>query len=159
MCFPDGSAGKESACNAGDTGDVGWIPGSGRSPGGEKWQPSSVFLPEKSHGQRSLAGYSPKGHKELDMTERLSTAPAHTQSYRLSNENNRQVRKLASAPNLITALAKTYIVVLLVLVLTYPFLITTPCGRYLNSLCPILQKGGLRHKEFRYLTQGLRVSE
>ena len=32
--FPDGSAGKESACNAGDTGDVGSIPGSGRSPGG-----------------------------------------------------------------------------------------------------------------------------
>ena len=32
--FPDGSAGKESACNAGDTGDMGLIPGSGRSPGG-----------------------------------------------------------------------------------------------------------------------------
>ena len=32
MGFPDGSAGKESACNAGDTGDVGSIPGSGRSP-------------------------------------------------------------------------------------------------------------------------------
>ena len=106
MYFPNGSAGKESPCNAGDTGDVGWIPGSGRSPGGEKWQPTSVFLPEKSHGQRSLAGYNPKGHKELDMTEWLSTAPAHTQSYSLSNENNRQVRKLASAPNLITVLAK-----------------------------------------------------
>ena len=32
MGFPDGSAGKESACNAGDTGDVRSIPGSGRSP-------------------------------------------------------------------------------------------------------------------------------
>ena len=32
--FPSSSAGKESACNAGDTGDVGSIPGSGRSPGG-----------------------------------------------------------------------------------------------------------------------------
>ena len=32
--FPDGSAGKESACSAGDTGDVGSIPVSGRSPGG-----------------------------------------------------------------------------------------------------------------------------
>ena len=32
--FPDGSAGKESSCNAGGTGDVGSIPGSGRSPGG-----------------------------------------------------------------------------------------------------------------------------
>ena len=38
-----------------------------------KWQPTAVFLPEKSHGQSSLMGYSPKGHKELDTTERLST--------------------------------------------------------------------------------------
>ena len=36
-------------------------------------QPTPVFLPEKSHGQRSLVGYSPWGRKELDMTERLST--------------------------------------------------------------------------------------
>ena len=36
------------------------------------WQPTSVFLPEKSHGQRSLAGYSPKVSKELDTTEQLS---------------------------------------------------------------------------------------
>ena len=33
-----------------------------------------VFLPEKFHGQRSLAGYSPWGCKELDMTKQLSTA-------------------------------------------------------------------------------------
>ena len=33
-----------------------------------KWQPTPVFLPGKSHGQRSLVGYSPWGHKELDMT-------------------------------------------------------------------------------------------
>ena len=36
-----------------------------------KWQPTPVFLPGKSHGWRSLAGYSPRGHKELDMTEPL----------------------------------------------------------------------------------------
>ena len=36
-----------------------------------KWQPSPVFLPGKSHGQRSLVGYSPWGHKESDMTEKL----------------------------------------------------------------------------------------
>ena len=35
-------------------------------------QPTSVFLPGKSHGQRSLAGYSLWGHKELDMTEQLN---------------------------------------------------------------------------------------
>ena len=34
-----------------------------------KWQPTPVFMPEKSHGQRSLAGYSPWHHKELDTTE------------------------------------------------------------------------------------------
>ena len=35
------------------------------------WQPTLVFLPAKSHGQRSLVGYSPWGHKESDMTEQL----------------------------------------------------------------------------------------
>ena len=37
-----------------------------------KWQPTPVFLPGKSHGWRSLLGYSPWGHKELDTTERLT---------------------------------------------------------------------------------------
>ena len=59
--------GKEPACNSGDAGDMGLIPGSGRSPGGGHSSP--VFLPGESHGQRSLAGYSPWGHKESDMTE------------------------------------------------------------------------------------------
>ena len=36
-----------------------------------KWQPTSVFLFEKSPGQRSLVGDSPWGHKELNMTEQL----------------------------------------------------------------------------------------
>ena len=58
--FPNGSVGKESACNAGGTKAAGLIPGSGRSPGGGKWQPTPVFLPEKSHGQRSWAGYKSK---------------------------------------------------------------------------------------------------
>ena len=33
------------------------------------WQPSLVFLPGKSHGQRTLVGYNPWGNKELDMTK------------------------------------------------------------------------------------------
>ena len=41
-------------------------------PWRRKWQPTPVFLPEKSHGQRSLVGYHQKGHKELDTTEWLS---------------------------------------------------------------------------------------
>ena len=42
-------------------------------PWRRKWKPTPVFLPEKSHGQRSLAGYSPWGCKELDLTKQLST--------------------------------------------------------------------------------------
>ena len=47
---------KESACNAGDAGHTGWIPGCGRPP--EVRNITPVFLPGKSHGQRSLVGYS-----------------------------------------------------------------------------------------------------
>ena len=55
-----------------------------RSLGGEKipwrraWQPTPVFLP----GQRSLVGYSPSGHRESDMTGRLSTAHTYKQIYK-----------------------------------------------------------------------------
>ena len=63
---------KNPTANAEDTGDVGSIPGSGRSLE-EDMQPTSVFLPGESHGQRSLVGYSPWGCKELDMTEHTRT--------------------------------------------------------------------------------------
>ena len=39
------------------------------------WQPTPVFLPRESYGQRSLAGHSPQGHKESDTIERLSLSP------------------------------------------------------------------------------------
>ena len=45
-----------------------WV---GKIPWRRKWQPTPVFLPGESHGRRSLVGYSPRGHKELDTTERL----------------------------------------------------------------------------------------
>ena len=48
---------KNTPANAGDVRDTGSIPGLGKSPGG--WQATPVFLPGESHGQRSLAGYSP----------------------------------------------------------------------------------------------------
>ena len=48
----------------------------------EKWQPTPVFLPGKSHGQRSLAGYNPWSHRESDTTEQLSThCPQQLQRY------------------------------------------------------------------------------
>ena len=50
-----------------------WI---GKIPWKRKWQPTPVFLSGKSHGQRSLAGYSPWGHKDSNTTEQLR---AHTQ--------------------------------------------------------------------------------
>ena len=65
-CFPGGSDSKESACN---TGDLGLIPGSGRSPGGGQGNPLQYASWENPHGQRSLAGYSPWGRKVLDMSE------------------------------------------------------------------------------------------
>ena len=51
-----------------------WVQSAGREdPLEKKWQPTPVFLPGESHGQRSLAVYSPKGYKELNMTEQLNT--------------------------------------------------------------------------------------
>ena len=46
-----------------------------------KWQPTSVFLPGESHGQRSLASYSSRGHKLLDTTEQLSTPVVKTPQF------------------------------------------------------------------------------
>ena len=48
---------KEPACNAGDTGRLGFSPWVGKIPGRRKWQPTPVFLLGESHGQRSLVGY------------------------------------------------------------------------------------------------------
>ena len=70
--FPGRSDGKASTCNVGDLGS---IPGLGRSPGRRHGEPtnSPVFLLGEFHGQRSLAGCSPWGRKESDRTEQLST--------------------------------------------------------------------------------------
>ena len=68
IVFLGGSEVKAPAWNERDPGS---IPGSGRSPGEGKWQPTPVLLPGESHGGRSLVGYSPWGRKESDTTERL----------------------------------------------------------------------------------------
>ena len=68
--FPGGASGKEPTCQCRRrVRDTGPIPGSGKVPWRRAWQTFSVFLPEKFHGQRSWAGYSPWGHKESDTTE------------------------------------------------------------------------------------------
>ena len=65
-----GSDGKESACNAGDPGSL-----PGKIPWRRKWHPTPVFLPGKSHGQRSLLGFSPWCRKESDTTDPTSYFP------------------------------------------------------------------------------------
>ena len=72
---------KNPPANAGDRRDGGLTPGEvemGRIPWRRAWEPSPVGLPRESHGQRSLVGYSPWGHNELDMTE--ATEHTHSQA-------------------------------------------------------------------------------
>ena len=54
--------------NAGDI-EIRFNPWGRKIPWSRKWQPAPVFLPGKFHGQRTLVGYSPWGHKELDTIE------------------------------------------------------------------------------------------
>ena len=64
--------GKESTCQCRRHRRLGFDPWVRKIPWRSKWQPTPVFLPGKSHGQRSQAFYSQWGCKELDMTERLN---------------------------------------------------------------------------------------
>ena len=68
MCFPGGTRVKSLSANAGDKFNL-WI---WKIPWRRKWQPTLVFLPGESHGQRSLAGYTPCGRKGSDTTEQLT---------------------------------------------------------------------------------------
>ena len=74
MGFPGGSAGKESACNAGDLGLIPWR---------KERLPTPVFWPGEFHGL-----YSPWGHKESDMTERLSLSKSHSEGEVCESEEN-----------------------------------------------------------------------
>ena len=67
--FPGGSDHKESACQCRRPRFNLWVR---KIPWRREWQPTPVFLPGKSHGQRSLAGCSPWVCKESDMTKRLT---------------------------------------------------------------------------------------
>ena len=64
--FPGGSEVKETACQCRRPRFNPWIR---KIPRKKEWQPTPVFLPGESHGQRSLVGYSPWGHKKSNMTE------------------------------------------------------------------------------------------
>ena len=90
MDFPGGSVVKNlpMAANEGDVRDVSLIPGLGRFSRSRKWQPTLVVLPGKSHGDRSLVGYSSWSHKESDVTELLSAHTENLDMYRLMGINS-----------------------------------------------------------------------
>ena len=67
--LPGGASGKEPNCQCRRHKRRGFDPWVRKIPWRRKWQPTPVFLTGKSHGQRSLAGYSPQDCKELDTTE------------------------------------------------------------------------------------------
>ena len=71
--FPGGASGKEPACQSRRLRRCGFNPWVRKIPWRRKWQPTPVFLPGESLGQRSLVGYNPRGCKESNTTERLST--------------------------------------------------------------------------------------
>ena len=69
MGFPGGTSGKVSACQCRRHKRSRFDPWVEKTSWRREWQPTPVYLPGAAHGQRSLAGYRPDGHKELDMTE------------------------------------------------------------------------------------------
>ena len=79
VAFPGGSVVKNPPANAGNARDAISIPGSRRSPGKENSNPLQYSCLENSIDKRILAGYSPWGDKETDLTKRLRTHTQHGQ--------------------------------------------------------------------------------
>ena len=77
-------SGKEPACQCRRHKRCGFNPWVRKIPWNRRWQPTPVSLPGESHGQRSLAGYSPWDRKELDRTELLNTH-THTHTHTLNS--------------------------------------------------------------------------
>ena len=70
MGFPSGASGKETVSQDQRHKRQGFNPWVGKIPW-RTWQPTPVFLPGESCGQRSLVGYSPQGCKESDIAEAI----------------------------------------------------------------------------------------
>ena len=92
--FPGGSCGKESVCQCRRHKRHGFDPWVGKIPWKRKWQPTPVFLPGKFHGQRSLVGYNPWGHKDRPywMTEHACIGTPIVLSRIISSEWDPQER-------------------------------------------------------------------
>ena len=67
--FPGGAGGKEPTYQCGSQKRHGFDPWVRKIPGRRAWQPTPVFMPTESYGQRSLVGHSPQGHKESGTTK------------------------------------------------------------------------------------------
>ena len=78
--LPSWRSGKESACQCMRCKRCRFYPRVRKIPWRRKQQPTPVYLPEKFHGQRNLAGYSPWGCKQLDMTEHAHNSLCHCRS-------------------------------------------------------------------------------
>ena len=106
MGVPGGASGNES----GEDMRLRFCPWVGKFPWRRGWQPTPVFLPGESHGQRSLAGCSPQRGKASDMTESTQHARMHEQlhakkfnnlnemdkfskRYKLSNVTQKEIKK------------------------------------------------------------------
>ena len=79
--FPGGTSSKEPACQCRNHKRHRFKPWVKKSPWRRAWQPTLVFLPGESHGQRRLVGYCPQGHKESNTTEatqRIRTSFGYT---------------------------------------------------------------------------------
>ena len=79
--FPGSCSGKESASQCRRCKRYGFHPWDEKTAWRRKWQPTTVFLSGKSHGQRSLVGNSPWGRKELDMAAHRAHPHIFKQSY------------------------------------------------------------------------------
>ena len=72
-CFPGDASGKEPACLCRRYKKCGFNLWVRKITWSRTWQPTAVFLPEEFHGQRSLMGYGPSGHKVWDTTDATSS--------------------------------------------------------------------------------------
>ena len=75
--------GKESSCQGRRYKRLGFSPWVRKIPWSGKWQPTPVFLPGKSHRQRSLVSYSPWGLKESDMPEDSTAFRCNVQKFHI----------------------------------------------------------------------------
>ena len=82
--FPGGTVGKELTCQCRRCKRRGFDPWVRKIPWRRKWQPTPVFLAGVSHGGRRLAGYSPLGRKESDMTEHARSSSSRLMCVRVT---------------------------------------------------------------------------